>query len=75
MLAREAPVSCLFSSDNRNVLTFAVSDALNTISTGSGVREEDALPVAHGASSFSATALQSSISRSSSSGSGGFVMC
>src|SRR5687768_12756517 len=38
MLAREAPVSCLFSSDNRNVLTFAVSDALNTISSGSGVR-------------------------------------
>jgi alpha-galactosidase len=43
MLAREAPVSCLFSSDNRNVLTFAVSDALNTISSGSGVREEDGM--------------------------------
>ncbi len=43
MLAREAPVSCLFSSDNKNVLTFAVSDALNTISTGSGVREEDGM--------------------------------
>ncbi|MGH8189283.1 MAG: glycoside hydrolase family 36 protein, partial [Steroidobacteraceae bacterium] len=43
MFAREAPVSCLFSSDNRNVLTFAVSDALNTISVGSGVREEDGL--------------------------------
>ena len=43
MLAREAPVSCLFSSDSRNVLTFAVSDALNTISSGSGVREEDGM--------------------------------
>jgi alpha-galactosidase len=41
MFAREAPVSTLFSSTNRNVLTFAVSDALNTISVGSGVREED----------------------------------
>lgn len=43
MLAREAPVSTLFSSDDRNVLTFALSDALNTISAGSGVREEDGL--------------------------------
>ena len=43
MLAREAPVSMLFSSDDRNVLTFAVSDALNTIELGSGVREEDGL--------------------------------
>jgi alpha-galactosidase len=41
MLSREAPVSTLFSSDNKNVLTFAVSDGLNTISVGSGVREED----------------------------------
>jgi len=41
MFARQAPVSCLYSSENRNVLTFAVSDALNTISMGSGVREED----------------------------------
>jgi alpha-galactosidase len=41
MFAREAPVSSLFSSDNRNILTFAVSDALNTVSSGSGVREED----------------------------------
>lgn len=43
MLAREAPVSTLFGSDDRNVLTFALSDALNTISLGSGVREEDGL--------------------------------
>src|SRR5207247_10023608 len=38
-----APVSCLFASDDRNVLTFAVSDALDTILSGSGVREEDGL--------------------------------
>jgi alpha-galactosidase len=43
MFAREAPVSCLFSSDNRNVLAFAVSDALETVSAGAGVREEDGL--------------------------------
>lgn len=43
MLAREAPVSTLFSSDDKNVLTFALSDALNTIRSGSGVREEDGL--------------------------------
>lgn len=43
MFARQAPVSCLFSGENRNVLTFAVSDALNTISMGSAVREEDGL--------------------------------
>jgi alpha-galactosidase len=43
MFARQAPVSCLFSSENRNVLTFALSDALNTVSMGSGVREEDGL--------------------------------
>lgn len=41
MFAREAPVSTLFTSDNRNVLTFAVSDGLNTINVGSGIREED----------------------------------
>jgi alpha-galactosidase len=43
MFAREAPVSCLFGSSDQNVLTFAVSDALNTILVGSGVREEDGL--------------------------------
>ena len=41
MLAREAPVSTLFTSDDRNLLTFAVSDALDTVLTGSGIREED----------------------------------
>jgi alpha-galactosidase len=41
MLAREAPVSCLYGSDDRNILTFAVSDALETVLVGSGIREED----------------------------------
>jgi alpha-galactosidase len=41
MLAREAPVSALFTADNRNLLTFAWSDALDTVLLGSGVREED----------------------------------
>jgi len=43
MFARQAPVSALFGSDDRNVLTFAVSDALNTVVSGSGVREEDGM--------------------------------
>jgi alpha-galactosidase len=43
MFAREAPVSCLFGSANQNVFTFAVSDALNTLLVGSGIREEDGL--------------------------------
>lgn len=43
MFAREAPVSCLFGSDDANVLTFAVSDALDTVLIGSGIREEDGL--------------------------------
>jgi alpha-galactosidase len=41
MFAREAPVSCLYGSDDRNVLTFALSDALDTVLTASGIREED----------------------------------
>jgi alpha-galactosidase len=41
MFAREAPVSCLYGSDDHNVLTFAVSDALDTVLVGSGIREED----------------------------------
>jgi alpha-galactosidase len=41
MFAREAPVSSLYGSDDRNVLTFAVSDALDTVLVGSGIREED----------------------------------
>jgi alpha-galactosidase len=43
MFAREAPVSCLFGSADQNVLTFAVSDALDTVLIGSGIREEDGL--------------------------------
>lgn len=42
MLAREAPVMTLFGSDDGNRLTFAVSDALNTVVLRSGVREENA---------------------------------
>src|SRR5260221_6254187 len=41
MFAREAPVSCLYGSDDHNALTFAVSDALDTVLVGSGIREED----------------------------------
>ena len=40
MFAQQAPVMTLFGSDGSNVLTFALSDALNT-SDGPGVREED----------------------------------
>jgi alpha-galactosidase len=43
MFAKNAPVVALFGADNGNVQTFAVSDALNTLSSGSGVREEDGL--------------------------------
>jgi alpha-galactosidase len=43
MLARNAPVLTLFGSDDRNRLTFAVSDALNAVTLKSGVREEDGL--------------------------------
>jgi alpha-galactosidase len=43
MFAREAPVSCLFGSADQNVLTFAVSDALDTLLIGTGIREEDGL--------------------------------
>jgi alpha-galactosidase len=43
MFARQAPVSALFGNDDRNILTFALSDALNTVLMGSGVREEDGL--------------------------------
>jgi alpha-galactosidase len=40
MFARNAPVNTLFGSANENVLTYAVSDALNTVVSGSGVSEE-----------------------------------
>jgi alpha-galactosidase len=43
MFARQAPVSTLYASDDRNILTFAASDARNTLLTGSGVREEDGM--------------------------------
>jgi alpha-galactosidase len=41
MFARGAPVTCLFGSDDHNVTTFALSNARDTILSGSGVREED----------------------------------
>ncbi|HXU80274.1 MAG TPA: glycoside hydrolase family 36 protein [Polyangia bacterium] len=42
MFARNAPVNTLFGNGNENILTFAVSDALNTVVTGAGVSEEHA---------------------------------
>ena len=41
--ARSAGQHACSAATNRNVLTFAVSDALNTVLIGSGVREEDGL--------------------------------
>ncbi len=41
MLAREAPVICLFGYDDTNRLSFSVSDALNTVELTTSVREED----------------------------------
>ncbi|HZJ21428.1 MAG TPA: glycoside hydrolase family 36 protein [Pricia sp.] len=43
MLAREAPVLCLFGYDDVNRQTFAVSDALNTIITSTAVKEENGM--------------------------------
>lgn len=41
MFSQQAPVMTLFGNDGGNVLTFALSDALNTVVMGTGVREED----------------------------------
>ena len=41
MLARDAPVLCLFGGDDGNRLTFAVSDARNAVTLSAGVREEN----------------------------------
>ena len=41
MFSQQAPVMTLFGNDGTNVLTFALSDALNTVVMGTGVREED----------------------------------
>jgi len=41
MFARDAPVMTLFGHDDRNRLTFAVSDALDTVELSTAVREED----------------------------------
>jgi alpha-galactosidase len=40
-IAKGAPVIALFGADNHNVQTFGVSDALDTLLVGAGVREED----------------------------------
>ncbi|MEO1203621.1 MAG: glycoside hydrolase family 36 protein, partial [Pseudomonadota bacterium] len=41
-LTRQAPVLTLFGHDDRNRLTFAVSDALNPLKLSARIREEDA---------------------------------
>lgn len=41
MLAREAPIICLFGHDDTNRLNFSVSDAINTVVLTTAVREED----------------------------------
>ncbi|MEO9805107.1 MAG: alpha-galactosidase [Reichenbachiella sp.] len=43
MLAREAPVICLFGHDDSNRQTFAVSEVLNTVISTTAVREEDGM--------------------------------
>lgn len=43
MFARHAPVFQLFGWADQNRVTFAVSDALNTVRLAAGVREEDGL--------------------------------
>ncbi len=37
----EAPVICLYGHNDDNIHTFACSDAINTLSLGAGLREED----------------------------------
>ncbi|MEW7290358.1 glycoside hydrolase family 36 protein [Aquimarina sp. 2304DJ70-9] len=39
--AYEAPVICLYDHNSDNTHTFACSDAINTLSLGAGLREED----------------------------------
>ncbi|SNY94853.1 glycoside hydrolase family 36 protein [Flagellimonas pacifica] len=41
MLAKQAPVVTLFGHDDINQLTYAVSEALNTVVLSAGIREED----------------------------------
>lgn len=43
MLARHAPVICLFGYDDVNRQTFAVSDVLNTVITSTSVKEENGM--------------------------------
>lgn len=39
--AYEAPILCLYGHNDQNLHTFACSDAINTLSLGAGLREED----------------------------------
>ncbi len=39
--AYETPVICLYGHNDNNIHTFACSDAINTLSLGAGLREED----------------------------------
>ena len=41
MLAKDAPVVCLYSHDDINKLNFSVSEALNTIMLSTSIKEED----------------------------------
>ncbi|WP_420401850.1 glycoside hydrolase family 36 protein [Flagellimonas sp.] len=41
MLAKQAPVVTLFGHDDTNRLTYAVSEALNTVVLSAGIKEED----------------------------------
>ena len=43
MLARHAPVICLFGYDDKNAHTFAVSEALNTVISSTSVKEENGM--------------------------------
>jgi alpha-galactosidase len=43
MLAKEAPVITLFGHDDTNRLTFAASEALNTVVLSAGIKEEDGM--------------------------------
>ena len=43
MLAREAPVMCLYGHDDVNRINFSVSEALNTVVLTTSVKEEDGM--------------------------------
>ncbi|MGW9687037.1 glycoside hydrolase family 36 protein [Flagellimonas sp. 2504JD1-5] len=43
MLAKQAPVIALFGHDDNNRLNFSVSEALNTVTLSTGIKEEDGM--------------------------------